>query len=64
MLPFLCGCELFPFNEWIEQEEDRRDKNIEFGKKKWSKYCDKSPEWWWDTFGILPEELLILKSEV
>ena len=60
MLPFLYGDEIFVFDEWIEQERDRREKNIKLGKKKWKKHSDKSPEWWWDTFGILPEELLFL----
>lgn len=62
ILPFLHGEEKFTFNEWIEQETERRDKNIQLGKKKWKKYQDKSPEWWWDTFGILPEELLLIRE--
>lgn len=60
MLPFLRGDEVFSFNEWIEQEKSRREKSIEIGKRKWKKYSNKSPEWWWDTFGILPEELPLL----
>lgn len=61
MLPFLRGDEIFVFDEWIEQEMCRREKNIKLGKKKWKKHSDKSSEWWWDTFGILPEELSLLQ---
>lgn len=57
MLPLLRGDERFVFNEWVEQERERRGKSIEAGRRKWRKHRDKPPEWWWDTFGILPEEL-------
>lgn len=61
MLPFLNRNENFVFNEWVEQETERRERILELSKKKWKKHSDKSPEWWWDTFGILPEELSLLK---
>lgn len=60
MLSFLHGSERFVFGEWVEQEKERREKSIVMGRKRWRKHRDKSPEWWWDTFGILPEELPLL----
>lgn len=60
MLPFLNGEEKFVFDEWIRQERDRKEKILRLSKKKWKKHSGESPEWWWDTFGILPEELILL----
>lgn len=64
MLPFLRGDEGFIFHEWIRQEKDRHEKKLRLGRQKWQKYQDKSPEWWWDTFGILPEELRMIELEL
>jgi len=62
MLPFLRGDENFIFNEWIKREKDCREKNLRLGRHKWNKYKHKSQEWWWETFGILPEEFQTLSK--
>lgn len=45
----------------MQQEKELREKIIKLCKRKWKKFHNKSPEWWWDTFGILPEELVFLQ---
>lgn len=60
ILPLLRGDEGFNFNEWIEQERERREKCITRGRKAWRKHNSKPSEWWWDTFGVLPEEMSLL----
>ncbi len=64
MLPFLNGDENFSFNSWIKQEQEGREKNLRLGRHKWNKYKHKSQEWWWETFGILPEELQTLSESI
>lgn len=49
------------FDEWIEVERGLRDSKIQRGKKKFKKFQDKTPEWWYETFGIFPEELSLLE---
>jgi len=60
MLPLLRGDEEFIFSEWVEQERERREECVRRGRRAWRRHCDKPPEWWWDTFGVLPEELPLL----
>ena len=46
--------------DWIEVERASHCKRMDTGKRAWKKHKDKSPEWWMDTFGIMPEELYLL----
>lgn len=43
--------------DWIEQERHLRDSKLPKARKAYRKFKNKSPEWWYETFGILPEEL-------
>jgi len=49
------------FEEWINKELELRNKKIKTASRMWKRHGDKSPSWWWDTFGILPEELDLIK---
>lgn len=43
--------------DWIDQERELRDRKLPKARKAYRKFKGKSPEWWYETFGILPEEL-------
>lgn len=60
LLPLLRGDEGFVFGEWVEQEKERREKCVMRGRRAWRRHGGKPPEWWWDTFGVLPEEMPLL----
>jgi alanyl-tRNA synthetase len=50
-----------PFLEWLKPEKDRLQKCIIESRRYYRRNQDKSPEFWWDTFGLLPEELELLR---
>ena len=47
--------------DWLNEEHVKRQKCIKNGKKHWNKHSNQPPQWWKETFGILPEELHLLK---
>jgi len=49
--------ELPGFEDWIESERKLRDEKMKHGRKSYRKFRHKSPEWWYETFGLFPEEL-------
>jgi len=49
------------FMGWMGEERERMDKSIREGRRYFRNNGDKPPEFWWDTFGLLPEELVLLK---
>lgn len=48
------------FKEWMDEENVLLQKRLTTGRKLWKKNKDKPLEWWWDTCGILPEELTLI----
>jgi alanyl-tRNA synthetase len=52
----------FIFNDWIESEKELLEKRLKIGRRVYKKYKDRSPEFWWSTYGILPEEMELLKK--
>lgn len=46
---------------WMEPERERVNKSLQQGRRYWKRHSDKSPQWWWESFGILPEELELLR---
>jgi len=46
--------------DWLQSEKDLLQKRLISAKKAWKKHKDKPPEWWWDTFGILADEMELL----
>lgn len=55
--------EKFVFQDWIDSERHLRDKAIKAASKLWRKNKDKSPEWWWETCGVLPCDMEIVKGD-
>lgn len=49
-----------PWTEWVEQEKKVRERSLETCKKMWLRHKDKSPEWWWNTCGIMPDDLKLM----
>lgn len=47
----------FSFDHWIDSEFLKKNKAIENGKKFFKKFKDKDDSFWWDTFGLLPDEI-------
>lgn len=45
------------WQEWLENERIVRERCIQQSKKMWNRHKDKSPQWWWETCGLLPEDL-------
>lgn len=60
MMPLL-NTEKFIFQDWIESEKEQLNKRLREAKRIWRRYQDKSPEWWWTTCGILPEEIELIR---
>lgn len=48
-------------SDWIEQERELRERSIRKGRRVWKKFQDRPDSFWWDTFGILPEELYLIQ---
>jgi alanyl-tRNA synthetase len=49
------------FPNWSGPERDRIEKSLREGRRYFKRNPDKPEIFWWDTFGILPEELALLK---
>ena len=45
----------------VEQERERREMCVRRGRRAWRRHGGKPLEWR-DTFGVLPEEMLLLNS--
>lgn len=48
------------FKDWLESEQQLRDRSLRQGRRLWRKFQHQSVEFWWETFGILPEEIELL----
>ena len=46
--------------DWLGQERELRERSLKQGRRSWRKNRDRPPEFWWETFGILPEEIELL----
>ena len=57
MLQRLTGHESFEFDDWLQQERQLRELSLKRGRRLWRKHKDKPTSFWWETFGILPEEI-------
>jgi len=64
MLDHILPEDQFIFQEWIEMEREIRNDRLKNAQRCWRRFRDRSPEFWKDTFGIMPEEIKYLaKSE-
>jgi alanyl-tRNA synthetase len=48
------------FQPWLDQEYGHVDRKLEKGRKFKEKYKNMTDEWWWDSFGITPDERKLL----
>lgn len=60
IIPYLTN-EKFIFDDWLEEQKEKRFTTMNRAKKMVRKYKDKPHQWWYETCGILPEELESLK---
>jgi alanyl-tRNA synthetase len=51
----------FGFQDWLVEERKLRERSLRQGRRSWRKFQSKPPEFWWETFGILPEELDLIR---
>jgi alanyl-tRNA synthetase len=47
----------FIFDEWLEQERELQIKKRKLVERMRKRNGDKSPEWWYETHGVLPEDM-------
>ena len=62
MLPFINGSEKNDFQDWLDDERSRRDKQLLQAKRCYRRHRHQPSSWWWDTFGIFPEELTFMSK--
>jgi hypothetical protein len=43
--------------DWLDSEQRHRDRSLRQGRRLWRKFQNQPVEFWWETFGILPEEI-------
>ncbi len=48
------------FDHWIEQERKLREDRIRSARRCWKRFRNRPPQFWLDTFGIMPEEIRLL----
>ena len=61
MLKHLTCHKSFEFDDWLGRERDLREQSLKRGRRFWRKYKDMPPRFWWEMFGILPEESELLE---
>lgn len=54
--------ESFQFDDWLCRERELRERNLRQGRRSWKKFRGMTTEFWWETFGILPEEMDLIRS--
>lgn len=57
----LVGGKRPPFQEWVDSERVLRENRLVEGRRHWRKFRDRPPEFWRETFGIMPDEIEMLK---
>jgi alanyl-tRNA synthetase len=55
--------ERFAFDDWLDHERRMREDKLRQARRMWRRHSGKPPEWWWDTLGILPDELIMVARE-
>jgi alanyl-tRNA synthetase len=61
VLRFLSGNEPVEFSDWLQKERELRERSVKEGRRLWRRHRNKPPNFWWETFGILPEEMDLLQ---
>lgn len=47
--------------DWLVGEQQLRDRSLRQGRRLWRKFHSQPVNFWWETFGILPEEIELLR---
>jgi alanyl-tRNA synthetase len=63
LLRHVGGGEPFGFQEWVEEERRRLERRLREGRRSWRRNRDRPASWWWETFGILSEEIPLLHGD-
>ncbi|MEM6689849.1 MAG: alanine--tRNA ligase-related protein [Planctomycetota bacterium] len=61
ILHFMDGSECFSFDDQLQEERQLRDRSISQGRRFWRRHKNRPSQFWWETFGIMPEELRLLE---
>lgn len=61
MLPLIDRSNRFEFDDWIETETELRERSLQQGRRVWRRHKNKPVKFWWETFGVLPEEIELLQ---
>jgi alanyl-tRNA synthetase len=56
------GGERFDFDDWVEEERRLLERRLREARRAWRRNEDRPESWWWETFGILPEEMPLLSG--
>lgn len=62
IIPLLDGTEKFVFDEWLGEQKRKRDVTLLRAQKMWRRHKDKPPQWWFETTGLIKEELDFIKN--
>jgi hypothetical protein len=60
LLRHLGGDERVGVQDWVEEERRLLERRLREGRRAWRRNRHRPPSWWWETFGILPEEMPLL----
>jgi hypothetical protein len=63
MLPYLMGSEQLVFSTWVDQERALRERCLSRGRTLWRRHSYQSDRWWWETAGLLPDEVALLRED-
>jgi alanyl-tRNA synthetase len=61
LLPLINSSNRFEFDDWIKSETELREKSLQQGRRVWRRHKNRPVEFWWETFGVLPEEIELLQ---
>lgn len=50
------------FSSWLQEEAHRRQDALRQGRRAWRKNISQPAEFWWETYGITPEEISLLNA--
>ena len=62
ILRYQTGYEPVGLLDWLKHEQELRERNLRRARRLWRRHQDKPVSFWWETFGILPEELDMIGS--
>ena len=52
-----------PFQDWLHSERERMEQSIRDARRHWRRNGERPDSFYWDTFGVLPEELSLVKDD-